>query len=185
MNAMADLVEAGKIKSVGVSNFSANWMRRAHTALAKRGLPLAVNQVRYSLLARNIEKNGVLETARELGVTIIAYTPIARGVLSGKYHKNPELLEKLGGIRKTMISRDIERTRPLIALMEEIAAGHNATLSQVALNWLIHANGDLVVTIPGATKVSQAQDNAAAMKFVLSPEEIARLSEVSGRLQNQ
>jgi len=184
MNAMADLVEAGKIRSVGVSNFNPERMRRAQAALAKRNLPLAVNQVRYSLLHREIEKNGVLETARELGVTIIAYTPIARGVLSGKYHQQPELLEKRGGIRKAMLVRDVERTRPLIALLEEIAAGHEATLSQVALNWLIHANGDLVVTIPGATKVAQAQENAAAMKFVLSPDELARLSEASGRLQN-
>ena len=78
MNAMADLVEAGKIRSVGVSNFNAARMRRAHAALAKRGLPLAVNQMRYSLLHREIETNGVLETAKELGVTIVAYTPIAR-----------------------------------------------------------------------------------------------------------
>ncbi len=83
-----------------------------------------------------------------------------------------------------MLIRDVERTRPLIALMEEIAAAHEATLSQVALNWLIHANDDLVVTIPGATRVAQAQENAAAMRFVLTPDEIARLSEASSRLQN-
>ncbi len=100
MNAMADLVEAGKIRSVGVSNFNPARMRRAHAALAKRGLPLAVNQVRYSLLNREIETNGVLETARELGVTIVAYTPLARGLLSGKYHKNPELLNRISGWRK-------------------------------------------------------------------------------------
>src|SRR4030043_1758720 len=111
MNAMADLVEAGKIRSVGVSNFNPARMRRAHSALAKRGLPLAVNQVRYSLLSRKIETNGVLETARELGVTIIAYTPLERGLLSGRYHKNPELLSRLPAWRKASMRRDLERSR--------------------------------------------------------------------------
>lgn len=183
MNAMADLVEAGKIRSVGVSNFNPKRMRRAHAALAKRGLPLAVNQVRYSLLNREIETNGVLETAKELGVTIVAYTPVARGLLTGKYHKNPELLDKLTGFRKPMIKRNIERTRPLVALMDEIANGHNATIAQVALNWLIHFNGDIVVTIPGATKVQQAVESAGAMNFLLTKDELARLDEASRQLK--
>ena len=91
MEAMADLVEAGKIRSVGVSNFNASQMRRAHKTLQTRGLPLAANQVLYSLLDRSIEKNGILDTAEELGITITAYTPLASGLLTGKYHKNPEL----------------------------------------------------------------------------------------------
>ena len=183
MNAMADLVEAGKIRSVGVSNFNPARMRRAHAALAKRGLPLAVNQVRYSLLHRKIESNGVLETAKELGVTIVAYTPVERGLLSGKYHKNPELLAKMTGIRKAMLKRDIERTRPLIAVMDEIANHYHATIAQVALNWLVQFSGDIVVTIPGATKVYQAQESASAMQFVLSADELARLDETSHRLK--
>lgn len=182
MNAMADLVEAGKIRSVGVSNFNPARMRRAHAALAKRGLPLAVNEVRYSLLHREIETNGVLEIAKELGVMIVAYTPLARGLLTGKYHKNPEMTEKLTGFRKTTLKRNIERTRPLIAVMDEIANRHNATIAQVALNWLIHFNGDIVVTIPGATKVHQAQESAGAMQFVLSVDELAKLDKASHQL---
>ncbi|HTX90042.1 MAG TPA: aldo/keto reductase [Anaerolineales bacterium] len=183
MNAMANLVEAGKIRSVGVSNFDPARMRRAHAALAKRGLPLAVNQVRYSLLDREIETNGVLETARELGVTIVAYTPLARGLLSGKYHQDPELLEKSSGFRKADMRRNLERTRPLIAAMAEIAGHYTATIAQVALNWLVHFNGDIVVTIPGATKVRQAEESAGAMKFILTKDELARLDEVSRRLK--
>ena len=133
MNAMADLVEAGKIRSVGVSNFNPARMRRAHAALAKRGFPLAVNQVRYSLLHREIETNGVLDTARELGVTIIAYTPVARGLLTGKYHKDPGLLARNPGWRKAGLQRNIERTRPLINAMDEIANKYDATIAQVAL----------------------------------------------------
>ncbi|MGB8214363.1 MAG: aldo/keto reductase [Anaerolineales bacterium] len=182
MNAMADLVEAGKIRSVGVSNFNPSRMRRAHAALAKRGLPLAVNQVRYSLLSREIETNGVLETAKELGVTITAYTPLARGLLSGKYHKNPELLNRMSGMRKNMMKRDLESSRPLINVMDEMASKYEVTIAQVALNWLINFNGDIVVTIPGATKVRQAEESAGAMKFRLSDNELARLDEASHKL---
>ena len=182
MNAMADLVEAGKIRSVGVSNFNPARMRRAHAALAKRGLPLAVNQVHYSLLHRDIEKNGVLETAKELGVTIVAYTPLGRGLLSGKYHKNPQLLRHIRMWRRASMQRNLERTRPLISAMEEIASRYQASIAQVALNWLIHFNGEIVVTIPGATKVRQAEESAGAMKFKLSDDELVRLDELSRRL---
>jgi aryl-alcohol dehydrogenase-like predicted oxidoreductase len=157
-------------------------MIRAHAALAKRGIPLAVNQVRYNLLSREIETNGILATAKELGVTIIAYTPVARGLLTGKYHKDPGLLDKMSGWRKTSVQRNLERTRPLINLMGEIAANHAATIAQVALNWLINFNGEIVVTIPGATKVSQVKESAGAMRFRLTADEIAHLDDVSKRL---
>ena len=182
MNAMADLVEARKIKSVGVSNFNPARMRRAHAALAKRGLPLALNQVRYSLIHREIETDGTLETAKELGVTIVAYTPLGSGILSGKYHKNPALLDQKTGLRKVWLQRDIERTRELIACLDEIAIRRDVTIAQVALNWVIHFNGEIVVTIPGATKVRQAQESAGAMNFVLSTDELAKLDEVSRKL---
>jgi aryl-alcohol dehydrogenase-like predicted oxidoreductase len=182
MNAMADLVEAGKIRSVGVSNFNAARMRRAHAALAKRGLPLAVNQMHYSLIHREIERNGVLETAKELGITIIAYTPLGSGLLTGRYHKDPASLEKKSWFWKMRIKRNLERTRPLIAIMEEIAENHKATVGQVALNWVINFAGETVVTIPGATKVYQAQEAAGAMNFNLSPDELARLDEASRRM---
>jgi aryl-alcohol dehydrogenase-like predicted oxidoreductase len=180
MNAMADLVEAGKIRSIGISNFSPSRMRKAHEALAKRGLPLAVNQVRYSLLNREIETNGVLDTARELGVTIVAYTPIERGLLSGKYHKNPELLNQMPGWRRVTIRRGIERSRKLIEAMDEIASASGATIAQVALSWLINYSGEIVVAIPAATKVQQ--DNAGAMKLRLSADEMARLEDLSRKL---
>ena len=85
MDRLADAVEAGKVKAVGVSNYSAAQMREAHAALAKRGIPLASNQVEYSLLHRQPEANGVLDACRELGITLIAYSPLAGGALTGKY----------------------------------------------------------------------------------------------------
>ena len=179
MDEMAKLVKAGKIRSVGVSNFSPERMRRAYRRLQEHGLPLAVNQVRYSLLDRKIEQDGTLETARELGVTIISYTPLESGLLTGKYHKNPELLEKKSPFYRGMLKRGIEKSRKLVAVLEEIGAKYNATPAQVALNWIIYSQGDTVVTIPGVTNPRQAEDNAGAMKFKLSEEEMTRLDEVS------
>ena len=179
MDAMAELVKAGLIRSVGVSNFNPERMRRAHRQLQKHGLPLAVNQVRYSLLDRTIETNGVLETAKELGVTIISYTPLESGLLTGKYHEHPELLEKKPAFRRVMFQRNLDKSRKLVVAMKEIGNKYNATPAQVALNWIIYAQGDIVVTIPGVTNVRQAEDNAGAMKFRLSGEEIIQLDELS------
>lgn len=179
MDEMAKLVKAGKIRSVGVSNFSPERMRRAQRRLQEHGLPLAVNQVRYSLLDRGIERDGTLEAANELGVTIISYTPLESGLLTGKYHKNPELLAKKPPFWRARIRLGMEKSRGLISVLDEIGSKYDATPAQVALNWVIHSKGDSVVTIPGVTTPRQAEDNAGAMRFKLSEDEIARLDEVS------
>ena len=118
MDAMADLVEAGKIRSVGVSNFTAAGMEEAHRALAARGIPLVSNQVRISLLDRSIERNGLLEAARRLGVTLIAYSPLAQGILSGRFHENPEAIGSVKAMRRMSGSikpETIAKTAPLVA----------------------------------------------------------------------
>jgi len=179
MDAMADLLLEGKIRAVGVSNFSAGRMCRAKEALARRGLLLASNQVKYSLLDRRIEGNGVLDAAKELGVTIIAYSPLEMGLLTGKFHRDPDLLKRLPIGRRFSLRRKIERSRPLVSALDEIAAGHGVTPAQVALNWLVHAHGGVVVAIPGASKPAHAQESAGAMAFRLSDEEIARLGDLT------
>ena len=181
MAAMADLVDAGKIRSVGVSNFNAQRMRRADKALRARGLSLAANQVLYSLLDRSIEKNGILETAKELGVTIIAYTPLASGLLTGKYHRQPELIQAKPWLWRTFMRRGLEKSRPLVTALAELGGKYQASPAQVALNWVIHGHGDTVVAIPGATKVHQARESAGAMDFRLSADDRARLDELSRR----
>lgn len=179
MAAMADLVEAGKIRSVGVSNFNARQMRRAHQALKARGLPLAANQVLYSLLNRSIEKNGILDTAKELGVTIVAYTPLASGLLTGKFHKHPELMHAKSWLWRANLRRGLDKSRRLVAVLTEIGGKYQATAAQVALNWVIHGHGETIVAIPAATKVSHAQESASAMRFKLSADEIMQLNELS------
>jgi aryl-alcohol dehydrogenase-like predicted oxidoreductase len=182
MAAMASLVLQGQVRNVGVSNFSADRMRRAEGALAGRGLHLASNQVRYSLLDRSIEVNGVLDLAGRLGVTIIAYSPLAQGILTGKFHDEPGLIRKRPGYRKYMSAfraRGLARSRPVVEAVRETAARHGATPAQVALSWVIRSRGPLVVAIPGATTARQAAENAGALRLELTREEMDRLSEVS------
>jgi aryl-alcohol dehydrogenase-like predicted oxidoreductase len=182
MKAMADLVRAGSIRAVGVSNFSAGAMKRAHSALADLGLPLVSNQVHYSLLHRKIETNGVMDTAAELGISIIAYSPLAQGVLTGRFHDIPTELSSVSRIRRWRgfyRQKTLERSRPLVEALKEVARTHGATPAQVALRWLLDVRGDMVVVIPGATRKEQAIDNAAAMKFRLSRDEIDQLDRLS------
>jgi aryl-alcohol dehydrogenase-like predicted oxidoreductase len=179
MNAMADLVEAGKIRSIGVSNFSAKMMRKAHAALARRGVSLASNQVKYNLLARGIEDNGVLDAAKELGITIICYSPLEMGLLSGKFHKDPRLITSLPRGRRNALGKKIEESRPIINLLDEIATKKGVTVSQVALNWLINSHGDTVVAIPGASKPKHAEESAGSMKIDLTLQEMERIDHVS------
>ena len=181
MEAMAKLVRERKIKYVGVSNFSASKMRSAWKILQKSGISLISNQVRYNLLNRKIETNGVLNAARELGITIIAYSPLAQGLVTGKFHDNPELLKNIG-YRKysTMFKpQGLENSRPVIELVKKLAIKYEKTPSQIALNWLIHFHGEAVVAIPGATKAKQAEENVGAIKFKLTQEDMNLLDEVS------
>jgi len=123
-----------------------------------------------------------METARELGVTIIAYSPLAQGLLSGKFHENRELIKKRVGSRKHMNrfkQEGLIKSQPVIDKLKLVAVEYNATSSQVALNWLINFHGDIVVAIPGATKIRQAKENTGAMNFTLSKENLNMLDQVS------
>lgn len=173
MDLMADAVEAGKIKAVGVSNYSAEQMRIAHAALAKRGIPLASNQVQYSLLHRQPEVNGVLDACHELGVTLIAYQPLASGALTGKYVTG----DRPTGFRRFMGSfrgKGREAVVPVVALLREIGERYAKSPAQVALRWLIE--NEAVLPIPGAKNGEQASQNAAALTFRLTSQEIDALN---------
>jgi aryl-alcohol dehydrogenase-like predicted oxidoreductase len=174
LNTLADAVEQGKVGAIGVSNYSAGQMREAHTILAQRGIPLAVNQVQYSLLARKIEHNGVLETAKALDVAILAYSPLAQGLLTGKY-KSETVKDGIAGARKLdprFAQRGLEKISPVVNLLAQIGEIYDRTPAQVALNWLI-AQG--VMPIPGAKSSDQAQQNAGALGWSMSEAELKQL----------
>lgn len=178
MQAMAALVEEKKIGAVGVSNFNESRMRRAHAALQRLGRPLASNQVHYSLLHRKIERNGVLKAAKELGITIIAYSPLAQGVLTGRFHDDPGSVQRIQGPRKLRHAfRHLGQSRPLVDELQAVARAHDASPAQVALAWMTQFHGDTVVVIPGATNARQIADSVGSQQFVLSRAELDAIDE--------
>ncbi len=183
MDAMADLMDLGLIRAAGISNFPARMMRAAHAALGRRGYPLASNQVKVSLLDRHIERNGVLKAARELGMTVIAWSPLEMGVLTCKFHRQPELLESRPVGRRMYMRMQMSRCLELVDALEEIAEANGVTPGVVALSWVVNFYGDTVVAIPGATRVSQAEQNVTANELRLSELEMRRLDELSRRFK--
>jgi aryl-alcohol dehydrogenase-like predicted oxidoreductase len=176
MDLMADAVEADKIKAVGVSNYSAAQMRTASQALARRGIPLASNQVQYSLLHRQPETNGVLDACRELGITLIAYQPLASGALTGKYLDGSRPVG-LRRFREPFRGPKFQALGPVVTLLRSIGDRYGKTPGQVALRWLLEQ--DNVVPIPGAKNADQVAHNAGALSFTLTPDEIAYLNEAT------
>jgi aryl-alcohol dehydrogenase-like predicted oxidoreductase len=176
MGLMADAMEAGKVRAIGVSNYSAGQLRIAHAALAERGIPLASNQVEYSLLHRAPEVNGVLDACTELGITLIAYQPLAQGVLTGKYRPRdrPKGLRRFGRYYR---GDGLEKAKPVVALLREIGERHSRTPAQVALRWLIEQES--VLPIPGAKNGRQAASNAEALSFTLVAAEIEALDQAT------
>jgi aryl-alcohol dehydrogenase-like predicted oxidoreductase len=174
MDALAETVKAGKVRRVGVSNYDADQMKRAYDGLASHGVSLASNQVEYSLLQRAPETNGVLEASRDLGVTLIAYSPIAQGLLTGKYGPGGDrpagLVRRMG---RTFGEQNLEKVEPVLNILREIGGAHNKQPAQVALNWLITERGTL--PIPGAKNEHQARQNAGALGWEMSGEEAEKL----------
>jgi aryl-alcohol dehydrogenase-like predicted oxidoreductase len=184
MRELAKLVRAGKIRAVGISNFSARQMEEAHAALAADGINLASNQVRFNLLDRRIERNGVLAAARRLGVTIIAWSPLGQGMLTGRFHDDPGLAARLSPGRRFMngiTPSHIARTAPLIRTLKAVAAAHEITVAQAALAWTIAFHDSALVAIPGASKPAQAAEAGTAMAVRLSPRELADIDDASRR----
>jgi aryl-alcohol dehydrogenase-like predicted oxidoreductase len=178
MEVLAKEVKQGRIGAIGVSNYSARQMREAHGYLAAHGVPLAVNQVQYSLLHRTIESNGVMATAQELGIVILAYSPLAQGLLTGKYSlDNAPKPEGARKISPRFSTSGLGKIQPLVNALKAIAQAHDKTPAQVALNWLI-CQGN-VVPIPGAKNARQAEQNAGALGWAMTPAEHAQLSHIA------
>lgn len=177
MEALAEAVKEGLTRTVGISNFNQTQMLRAYSALARKDVPLAANQVTYSLLNREIEKSGLLARCKELGVRLIAYSPIEKGLLTGKYSsENPP-----PGIRGQRYGSLLPKIGPLLRLMTEIGQEHGGkSRTQVALNWCICKE---TLPIPGAKNAKQAEENAGALGWKLTEEEVEKLDEASDAIQ--
>lgn len=176
MEGMAECVKSGLTRTVGISNFNQTQMLTAYSSLARQNIPLASNQVHYSLLNRKAEKNGLLARCRELGVRLIAYSPLEKGLLTGKYNAD----NRPPGTRARVYANILPKIDSLIKLMTAIGQDHGGkSNAQVALNWLI-CKGAL--PIPGAKNVRQAQENAGALGWKLTDEEVAMLDETSDKV---
>jgi aryl-alcohol dehydrogenase-like predicted oxidoreductase len=176
MHVLADLVETGRIRAVGVSNFRVAEMREAHAALARRGVALASNQVHYSLLHRGPEIDGVLDACRELGVTLLAYSPLEQGLLTGKY-----AVEAMpSGPRADTASfaaSNVAAAGAVVSTLHAIAEAHAVEPAAVALAWCLAKPG--VVPLAGAKTGAQVASNARALAVALSAAELASLDAVS------
>jgi aryl-alcohol dehydrogenase-like predicted oxidoreductase len=180
MEALADAVADGKVRAVGVSNYSAEQTKRAHEALARRGVPLATNQIQYNLLSRKPETDGTLAACRALGVTVIAYSPLAQGLLTGKYLNGDVAPVGIRSWQPAFRPQRLRRLTGLLDLIRGIGEDHGGkTPAQVALNWLIQQEG--VLPIPGAKTAAQATSNAGALGWALRPAEVEALALASRR----
>ena len=180
MDAMAEAKHNDLIEAIGVSNYSIQQMERAYVALSKQEISLASNQVEYSLVNREIEKNGLLDSCKKMGVKCIAYSPIGMGILSGKYTSdNP-----IQGLRASRFSKqDLIRLKPLIDLLKKIGSDHGGkSAAQVAINW-VRSKGAL--PIPGAKNINQAEQNIDILNWELEEDEVSRLDEMSDRVEKK
>jgi aryl-alcohol dehydrogenase-like predicted oxidoreductase len=176
MAGMRALREGGLVRHVGVSNYSLGRWRDAEAAL---GAPVLSNQVQYNLLRRRPERD-LLGHAASKGLLVIAYSPLAQGVLGAKYTAaNPP-----GGVRARNLlfsEENLRRAAPVLEALREIAAAHDATPAQIALAWIVHHPH--VVAIPGAKSVAQVESNAAAADIVLGDAEFLHLGQAADHFQ--
>ncbi|OSD02680.1 Aldo/keto reductase [Trametes coccinea BRFM310] len=176
VRAMAEQVKAGKVKYIGLSEVSEKTLRRAHAVH-----PISALQVEYSPFTLDIEdpKVGLLKAARELGIAIIAYSPLGRGLITGRY-KGPEDFEE-GDFRRQVPRYSKENFPNILKLangLQKIGEKYNATAGQVALAWLL-AQGEDVIPIPGTTKIPNLKENLDAIKVKLSPEDIQEVRRIA------
>ncbi|KAI0091134.1 NADP-dependent oxidoreductase domain-containing protein [Irpex rosettiformis] len=176
VGAMADLVKAGKVRYLGLSECSASTLRRAYAVH-----PISAIQVEYSIFTLDIENPRIdlLRTARELGVSIVAYSPLGRGMLTGRI-KSPDSFEP-NDFRKALprfSAENFPKVTKAVDAVAVIARKHNATPGQVALAWLL-AQGDDIIPIPGTTKVENLDENLGAMKLKLTDDDVLALRKLA------
>jgi aryl-alcohol dehydrogenase-like predicted oxidoreductase len=173
VGAMAELIAAGKVRHLGLSEAAPETIRRAHAVH-----PITALQTEWSLWTRDPEINGVLETVRELGIGFVAYSPLGRGFLSGQIRKPSDLED--GDFRRTnprFQGENFDRNLALVDRVRELAGAQSVTPGQLALAWVL-ARGDDVVPIPGTKRRTYLEENAAADEVLLTDEELRRLDEV-------
>ncbi|GBF79209.1 aldo/keto reductase [Aphanothece sacrum] len=180
LDGLGDLYEQGLVKGIGLSNYGPKRLKQVYQRFSSRGIPLVSLQVQYSLLSTYaVTELGLKDVCDELGIKLIAYSPLALGLLTGKYSENG-LLPK--GFRGLLFRQLLPKIRPLLDCLQEIANHHSKTQSQVALNWCICKG---TIPIPGAKSVKQMEDNLGAMGWKLNDGEVTELDKVANHLEKK
>lgn len=174
LDGLADLYEQGLIRGVGLSNYGPNRLAQAQKRFAARGVPIVTLQVQYSLLSTYpVTELGLKEKCDEYGIKMIAYSPLCLGLLTGKYDRQGPFPK---GLRQFLFPRLLPGMQGLLGCLKELAALHNKTIAQVALNWCI---GKGTIPIPGAKTLAQAEQNLGAIGWQLSNAEVMALDEAA------
>ena len=169
VGAMAELVQAGKVRHLGLSEAAASTIRRAHAVH-----PIAALQTEYSLWSREPEQE-LLATCRELGIAFVAYSPLGRGFLTGRFRSADDLPADDWRRRNPRFQgANFQKNLDLAAAVEDIARAKGCTAAQLALAWLL-SRGEEVIPIPGSTRIERVEENAAATSIQLSGDELAAL----------
>jgi len=173
VGAMAELVSAGKVRHLGLSEAAPGTIRRAHAVH-----PITALQTEWSLWTRDPETDGVLETVRELGIGFVAYSPLGRGFLSGAYRTLDDLdADDFRRHNPRFQGENFEKNLQLVERVKEMAATKGVTAAQLALAWVL-AQGDDVVPIPGTKRRTNLEENVSADDIILTPEELRHIDEV-------
>jgi aryl-alcohol dehydrogenase-like predicted oxidoreductase len=173
VGAMAELVRAGKVRYLGLSEAAPETIRRAHAIF-----PISALQTEYSLWTRDVEENGVLATVRELGIGFVAYSPLGRGFLTGQFKRFEDLPPDDWRRRNPRFQgENFQKNLDLVREVERMAQGKGITPAQLVLAWVL-ARGDYVVPIPGTKRVKYLEQNVAATQVALSAAELERLDAV-------
>ncbi|MEJ2217610.1 MAG: aldo/keto reductase [Gemmatimonadota bacterium] len=173
VGAMARLVEEGKVRYLGLSEAAPDTIRRAHATH-----PIAALQTEYSLWTRDVEQNDVLDAVRELGIGFVAYSPLGRGFLTGRFRTPDDIPD--GDFRRhnpRFEGENFQRNRKLVERVEAMAADKGCTAGQIALAWVLRQGKD-VVPIPGTKHVGYLEENAAAVGLDLDDDDLQRLDDV-------
>lgn len=177
LQGLGDLYDRAEVKGVGLSNYGPKRLQRVHKIFRDRGIPITSLQVQYSLLSTYpVTELGIKEVCDELGIQLIAYSPLTLGALTGKYSQNGPFPK---GIRGILFRQMLPKISPMLHTLGEIAQGRNKTPAQVALNWCICKG---TIPIPGAKNLEQAKQNIGAMGWQLDAGEMAELDKVSARV---
>ena len=178
VGAMAQLVREGKVRHLGLSEANARTIRRAHAVH-----PISAVQSEFSLWSRDIEENGVVATLIELGIALVPYSPLGRGFLCGRLPSADDLPQ--GDFRRTLprfSQENFAKNLEIVARVRTIAEGKDATPAQIALAWVL-ARGDMVLPIPGTTRIERLEENVAAANISLTPAEIFSLDALAGSVE--